>query len=320
MSILMQPASWRNRQDPVRAAGWFGFYVFAALVGGAVLGALLVRYGLSQEEGFVSSLVENHGGSRITRRIQTVVAVLLGPWMLKQIGWQGLSDLGWDNARRSAEAQRRDAYRGFGLGLIAMGGIFALAMISGARVWETFSFGSWIGRILSGFLITGIGVGILEETLTRGVLYRSMARCWGAWAGAVVSSLIFAYAHFLKARPESFEAGVFAAVQSSFLDGLRYEGFGFLKMLNMFLFGLLLCRLVARRGDIWYAVGLHASAVGLIKVISRQTSIADIPRNPWFGHSAKFDDGWLLTLILAVLIVAVDMVRSPSRESSRVHF
>ncbi|MCC5845059.1 MAG: CPBP family intramembrane metalloprotease [Verrucomicrobia bacterium] len=320
MSILIQPGSWRNRQDPVQAAWWFGFYVVAALVGGAFLGAFLVRYGLSQEEGFVSSLVENHGGSRITRRIQTVVAVLLGPWMLKQIGWQGLSDLGWDNPQRSAEAQRRDAYRGFALGLISVGGIFALAMISGARAWEPFSLGSWIGSILSGFLITGIGVGILEETLTRGVLYRSMARCWGAWTGAVVSSLIFAYAHFLKASPESFEAGVFAAVQSSFLDGLRMEQFGFLKLLNMFLFGILLCRMVARRGDIWYAVGLHASAVGLIKVISRQTTIAEIPRSAWFGHSAKFDDGWLLTLVLMVMIVVVDSVRSPSRESSRVHF
>lgn len=320
MSILIQPGSWKNRQDPVHAAWWFGFYVVLALLGGALLGALFVRYGLSRGEGLVYALVENHGGSRITRRIQTLVAVLLGPWILKQIGWQGFSDLGWDNPRRSFESQRRDAYRGFGLGLIAVGGIFVLAMWTGARRWEPFSAGSWVSSVLSGFLITGIGVGIIEETLTRGVLYRSMARCWGAWVAAVVSSLLFAYAHFLKATSESFEAGVFPAVQSSFLDGLRMEPLGFLKLLNMFLFGILLCRMVARRGDIWYAVGLHASAVGLIKVISRQTTIADIPRNLWFGHSAKFDDGWLLTLVLLFLIVVVDVVRSPSRESSRVHF
>jgi membrane protease YdiL (CAAX protease family) len=320
MSILIQPDSWRNRQDPLRAARWFGVYVFVALVGGAVLGALLVRYGLSQEEGFLSSLVENHGGSRITRRVQTILAVLLAPWMLKQIGWQGLSDIGWDNPHHSTESQRRDLYRGFAMGLIAVGGIFALAMLAGARTWEPSTAGAWTVSLLTSFLITGLGVGLIEETLTRGVLYRCMARCWGAWAAAVISSLIFAYAHFLKAQPESFEAGVWPAVVSSFVDGLRYEGFAFLKLLNMFLFGILLCRLVARRGDIWYAVGLHASAVGLIRVVSRQTTIADFPRNPWFGHSAKFDDGWLLTLILLVLIVAVDTVRSRSRESSRVHF
>lgn len=318
MSILIQPGPWKNRQDPVRSAGWFGLYVVAALLGGAILGALFVRYGLSREDGWVSLLVENHGGSRITRRIQTAAAVLLGPWMLKKIGWQGFSDLGWDHPYRTVRGQRRDALRGFWLGLLSVGGVFAVAILSGARVWEPFYAGSWIRSILSGFLVTGLGVGLIEETLTRGVLYRSMARCWGAWTGAVVSSLIFAYAHFLKARADRFEAGVFEAVHSSFVHGLQDEGFGYLKLFNMFLFGILLCRLVAKRGDIWYAVGLHASAVGLIKVISRQTHIRDIPRNAWIGHSAKFDDGWLLTLILAVLILAVDLVRSPSRESSRV--
>ena len=316
MSILYQPDSIRRKTDPVTAALWFALYVVVVFVGGALLGGWLVRLGMAAESGVWHDLITEHGGSRVTRRVQTVLAVLLGFWMLGRIGWQGLSDIGWDSLR-SVDTRLRDVCRGFALGFGVIGLIFGIALTLGAREWEPFSMGSWMASIFRGFLITGLGVGLIEETLTRGVLYRSMARAWTPWIGAVVSSVLFAYAHFLKATPESFDTGVFAVMVSSLTDGFAAPH-SLLKFFNMFLFGLVLCRFVQKRGDIWYAVGIHAAAVGLIRFISMQTNIAS-DRNPWIGHSAKFDDGWLLALLLCVVLVGLERFRSPSGEKLRVH-
>lgn len=308
MSILYQPDALRRRTDPLPAALWFALYVVVVIAGGALLGAFLVRLGLNADSGFWHDFVERHGGARITRRVQTGVAVLLGPWLLGKIGWRGFHDLGWES-QRSGATRLRDLFRGMGLGFGVMGILFGLALTLGAREWDPEPNRPWILSIFVGFLVTGLGVGIIEETLTRGVLYRSMARCWTPWTGAGVSSAVFAYAHFLKPTPESFEAGLFAVLGSSLFDEMQNPHVP-LKFLNMFLFGLALCRFVQRRGDIWYATGIHAAAVGLIKFVSDQTRIVG-DRIPWFGHSAKFDDGWLLTLLLLGILVGVEAFKSP---------
>lgn len=296
----------------------FAVYLVLVLLGGGLLGAWLVRWGMLADEGWWSDFVAVNRGDRIMRRVQTVVAILLAPWLLRCIGWRGLGDLGWSGSRRGIE-QRWDVYRGFLFGLLAMGSIFAVALWGGYREMTPSTFGHWMASMVTGFLITGLGVGIIEETLTRGVLYRSMARSWGPWAGALVSSLIFAYVHFMKASPESLDAGAWAAVQSSLSHGFVREQHGGLKFLNLFLFGMVLCRMVYHRGDIWYAVGLHASAVGMIRVISKQSErVGD--RSAWIGHSAKFDDGWMLTVLLILLWLGFEIFRSTHSGKRHVHF
>ncbi|MCC5846596.1 MAG: CPBP family intramembrane metalloprotease [Verrucomicrobia bacterium] len=319
MSILQQPSTLHRQKDPVAAALWFALYLFIVLVIGALFGAWLVRLGAQAESGFWSDFVGEQRGDRIMRRIQTLIAVLMAPLLLKKIGWEGLHDLGWDSMR-SWSTRRRDFYRGWVLGFLAIGLIFAISLYLDLRQWEPFKASAWLDTIFYGFLVTGLGVGIIEETLTRGVLYRSMARCWTPWGGALISSAIFAYVHFLKATPESIELGIFPAMVSSMIDGFRYEHHAFQKFVNLFLFGVVLCRMVHHRGDIWYAVGLHASAVGLIRFVSKLSDRYG-DRHAAIGHSAKFDDGWLLTVMLVILILGFEIFRSSGRSERRhVHF
>lgn len=319
MSILLNTPS-RNPEPSSRSALWFGFYFAAVMIGGALLGGWLIRSGIRAGDGLWHDLIAEHGPARILRRLQTLCAVLLAPWMLKKIGWRGFRDLGW-HASQTREARQQDFIRWFLIGLLAMGTVFATALVCGARHFHAFSFWVLFSSLISGFLITGIGVGIIEETLTRGVLYRSLARAWSPWWAAVVSSLLFAWAHFMKASPESFEQSLTAIVRASLFADFAKDTVP-LKFLNMFLFGLLLCRLVQKSGDIWAAVGLHAAAVGSIKVFSKLTDFDhDYGYRSWIGgHSAKFDDGWMLAFLLCLLLLlTVWQARQPS-PGRRVHF
>lgn len=319
MSILLNPPS-RSQLSTSRSALWFGLYFIMVMVGGAFLGGWLIRLGLQAGEGLWYDVIAEHGPARILRRLQTLCAVLLAPWMLKKIGWQGFRDLGW-HSTQSRQARKQDFFRWFLIGLFAMGLLFGLALLSGGRVFKPDSFWMLIGSMISGFLITGIGVGIIEETLTRGVLYRSLARAWSPWSAAIISSLLFAWAHFMKATPESFEQSLLAVVDASLFADFANAVVP-LKFLNMFLFGLILCRLVQKNDDIWAAVGLHAAAVGAIKVFSKLTEFdRDYGYRSWIGgHSAKFDDGWMLALILCLLLILVIWQQRNPSPSRRVHF
>jgi membrane protease YdiL (CAAX protease family) len=313
MSILLSPRS-SDRISPSRSFGWFLLYFVCVIGGGALLGAVLIRFGQQMDGGFWPELIAEHGPARVLRRLQTLLAVALAPWMLRKIGWRGFHDLGWASSSRR-DTRWTDFKGGFLLGLAVMAAIAATSLLLGVRSLLPFDGARLASSLFAGFLITGLGVGLIEETLTRGVLYRSMARAWSPWTAAIVSSLLFAWAHFMKASPESFALGPFEVLRSSLFDDLQ-RGTSPLKCLNMFLFGLVLCRLVYHRGDIWAAVGLHASAVGLIRVISKNTDYdRALPLHPWIGHSAKFDDGWLLSLLLFVLILFLELSPRLKRDS-----
>jgi membrane protease YdiL (CAAX protease family) len=319
MSLLMSSAPAAKRITTLSSATWFAVYFVTVMIGGAILGGWLIRFGLQSDSGFWHDFILEHGPSRILRRFQTVFAVLMAPWMLKKIGWGGIHDVGW-SSRQLRKERQQDFVRWFLLGLLAMVVIFTISMLSGVREWREISAGGLILSIIKGFLITGIGVGIIEETLTRGVLYRTLAKAWSPWSAALISSLLFAWAHFMKSTPESFEQGIPAIVLSSLFADFAKEVVP-LKFLNMLAFGIVLSRLVYYRGDIWAAVGLHAAAVGAIKVFSKLTEfVPEAGYQSWIGgHSSRFDDGWMLTLMLFIFFCLIEFRNRPLTPSSRVY-
>jgi len=290
-----------------RTLGIFIFFAFASLVGGAVLGTMLVRWGLSSGEGLLFSLIENHGGPTLVRRIQTLTAIALAPWLLKQIGWKGFSDLGWKTSKPEAF---RSALEGYAAGLLCMGVLCAIAFAFDARVYQVDDVANpWL-KVASGFIITGIGVGILEEIMARGVLFRSLARSTTPWLACLLTSILFSYAHFAEIEyPVVFEQGILASVKASLIGEFILENNSpiLLEFLNLAMLGIVFCRMVTLKGHIWLAVGFHASAVGMIKTISILTNINyDVPRSPWIGHNSGFLDGILCLIFLGLLLGIVE--------------
>lgn len=315
MPILQVPPNLTRRARPGAAAAWFTLYLLVVIVGGGLLGGWILHEVITSGYGLLFDLAEEHGPDRILRRFQTLLAVAFAPLLLKKIGWQGVKDVGWSSSQ-SRRSRRRDFFLWFAIGVGLMAILFSCSLFFGIRDWKPFSLGRWLGMLVPAFLVTGLGVGFLEETMARGVLYRSMARVWTPWVGALLSSGLFAFVHFMKAPRESFDQGAWEV----FLSSLTAEfelGPTPLKFLNMLLFGMVLSRLVHHRGDIWAAMGLHASAVGCIKWFSKQTQFnLELGYQPWLGgHSSKFDDGWAMSVLLVVVWMVLEITKGGRRES-----
>lgn len=279
----------------------------------------MIRLGLKTESGWWSDTVERHGPVRLLRYVQLLIAILSAPWILKKIGWRGFRDLGWNSIQSRAE-RCRDFYLWFGIGFLTMLVLFIISIVTGVREWNTFSLSRWVGGLFTTFLVGGIGLGILMETLSRGVLYRTLEKAWTPWVGAWVSSLLIAWVHFMETTRTSFDAGIGAVLSSTLFSVFSNPG-GRLTYLNLLMFGLVLCRLVYYRGDIWASIGLHASVVGCSKWLAQQSSFhQDFLHPGWIGgHRLPFNNGWLFTLVLVIFLSGIEWVyRSPS--SKRVHF
>lgn len=291
----------------IRTLRIFLFFAAASLVGGAVLGILLVKWGLRYPDSFFYPLIEGGEGTTVVRRVQTLVAIALAPWLLKSIGWKGFSDLGM----RCPKTQIfRFAGAGYLMGFLCMGILLMISIISGARIIEVDDVAyPWLS-ILRGVLITGIGIGIIEEILTRGVLFRSLARNISPWSAALLTSILFAYAHFAEIEYSSvFQESIYTGVKASLAGEFVLENNRpiILEFINLALLGIVLCRMVTYAGHIWLAVGFHASAVGMIKTISITTNInRQQERGFLIGHNSGFLDGVLCTLFLGIVLGIIE--------------
>ncbi|MEI7037556.1 type II CAAX endopeptidase family protein [Fulvimonas yonginensis] len=89
---------------------------------------------------------------------------------------------------------------------------------------------------LAAALTVGLGAGVGEEIIARGVLYRLVEEGLGSWAALVVSALFFGAAH-LSNPGATVWAGLAIAIEAGLLLGLLY--------------------LVTR--SLWVCMGLHAA-------------------------------------------------------------
>ena len=84
--------------------------------------------------------------------------------------------------------------------------------------------------------LTFIMVGILEEYLSRGYMQFVLTRGMGFWLASIVTSLLFAALHIPFNKNESV-----------------------IGLIAVFAVGLFFCLTLRRTGDLWFAVGFHAS-------------------------------------------------------------
>jgi uncharacterized protein len=107
-----------------------------------------------------------------------------------------------------------------------------------------------------GWALVFLMVGFFEELLFRGYLQFTLATAIGFWPSAILLSIVFGFVH-LGSRGENWMGGVTAG-----------------------LFGLFLCSTLRRTGNLWFALGLHASFV------YAETFIYSVPNSgfPSYGH------------------------------------
>jgi membrane protease YdiL (CAAX protease family) len=232
-----QPAS--NRQPELIGrgglrAGW-RLLIFTALVVVLIGSFVLIRNGglqgtldAQKHAGEVTVTPLLMGGSEaIVFALLCVAALIMG-----RIEHRSFSEYGLP----PRQALGKEFWIGSLLGFLAISGtLLAMFLLRGFRITGLALHGAAILYSLAGWGIAFLLAGLFEEFLCRGYLQYTLASGIGFWPAAFVMSGLFALGHAFN--PNETALGVAAVV----------------------LFGLLLCLLLRRTGNLWCAVGFHTA-------------------------------------------------------------
>ncbi|MGH7947990.1 MAG: lysostaphin resistance A-like protein [Candidatus Binataceae bacterium] len=211
------------------------------------------------------------------RVVMASVAVAL-VLFARQLGLGGLLRSGFAGPRRNLGS----AFRGIAVAFAAMAVLVLLAWL--ARGGRPPDWGS-IATNLPRWLMTAVTVALIEESFFRAILLGGMQREIGATRALVVSSIIYAGAHLVRAPDKyyvtSFEpaAGLHNLVASaSQLAGVEAAVPAFI---GLFILGLVLGRAYQLTGNLYFSMGLHAGIIVGLRVWSKCVWRAKLPF--WVG-------------------------------------
>jgi uncharacterized protein len=132
-------------------------------------------------------------------------------------------------------AFKKDFWIGTIVGFAAISGcLLAIFALHGFHITGLNIHGSIIPFATASWCVTFVIVGLSEEFTFRGYMQYTLTTGMGFWPAAVLMSLLFAAAH--TGNPGESKVGV----------------------ASVFLFGMLFCLFLRRRGTLWWAVGFHA--------------------------------------------------------------
>ena len=175
---------------------------------------------------------------------------------------------------------------------------------------HVFYFGSWAEhgtRAVKFALFWGVVfllVGVIEEFLLRGYAQFTLARGIGFWPAAVLLSMLFAAAHL--GNPGENRLGLAAIVP----------------------IGLFWCFTLARTGNLWFAVGLHAAwdwaesffyGTPDSGLIAQGHLLNSSYRGPvWLSGGTDGPEGSMLVFLLVALMFVAFHFTFPARDAGFV--
>jgi membrane protease YdiL (CAAX protease family) len=274
--------------------------VLASLLAGPVYLQLVHRFGAPGEP-----LPDWLDFPRVWNRLLMVGAVVVGAVLMARRGLWTREVLGWsgDGPPRFAQG----AACGLALGLLLL--VFQVLAEVRHVAWEL------APDVCARILFTALFVGLLEETLFRGVLWHEVRRRLPRGFAACVTAVIFALVHFIKAgwpegRPVTWSSGweVWAWMPAMWAAMPRIAAHG----ASLLALGLLLGIVRARDGGIARCAGWHA---GLVVILQAAPRVTDYDGGPWkWAMSRQIVNGWdcLAWLVLAILVLLAARNRRPA--------
>lgn len=284
----------------------------ATLVLASMTSVLLVEAARAIGGNFAAFLLDK-GPEKVMRRCLMGWGGIALWIAVRRAGWQGWRDCGWTSESGSDPEGLlpwERVLRGVGIAVLTMGVLRMATLAIGAHSWTPMDMGASarIGMVIR-FLWVGTVVALIEETAVRGVLYRVLARVSGIWPAALVSSGLFAVAHYLNPDPASFDVpGYFnrcvAVFQSTLASvALATTPWNWFSMVNLALMGVMLCVMQQRTGSVWMCVGAHAGWVFIIQSFHFFSDYAVIfPWDVLLAKHASATDGLVTTLMLLAIL------------------
>lgn len=165
------------------------------------------------------------GSEAITLLFLCIAALVMGKFEHRKFGEYGLP---------LRLALRKDFWIGSLTGFLTIGGtLLMMFLLHGFRVTGLAIHGTTILFSLFWWAVAFLLAGLVEEFLFRGYIQYTLASGIGFWPAAFLMSGLFGLGHFFNSKENA--VGSVAVV----------------------MFGLLLCLLLRRTGNLWCAVGFH---------------------------------------------------------------
>ena len=147
--------------------------------------------------------------------------------------------------------------------LVALGVMLVLFLVASAM--EGFPSAGYAARLLPKYVLSAVVIALIEEAFFRAVLFGGMEGDFGSTGALIVSSVIYALAHLLRAPARMYVTTLDLTV------GVRTLGLSFSQLsapasalptlIGLFLLGVVLAEAFILTGTVWFSVGLHAGFV-----------------------------------------------------------
>ncbi|HBA85528.1 MAG TPA: hypothetical protein DCZ95_15695 [Verrucomicrobia bacterium] len=300
-----------DKQSPRLFGAVVGLFA-GAVLGGALLAPHLYNFILYLGRHFQSleSLRDTDFSSVASRTMSILLVVGIYP-VFRWSGVRSLAAIGWGVDRDPSPRwpRMRQLLLGWGMGCASILCIYTLGVVSGA--YKVTNPGDWsiLGNVL-GYLAGGFLIGFLEETIFRGALYGGLRSLVGVAGGAVIASFLFSAVHF--ADPEPFVGVAYGhwysglELYSQLFNAVKFDVYFFPFCLTLFAMGLVLCVSYEYFGSLFFAMGLHAGWVWVMKM-GDYFIVKNGDRWSWaFGHDEAIARSYAaLGLLLVFLAVGV---------------
>jgi len=225
------------------------------------------------------------------------------------VAWRRL-DLG--NARELGLARPRWAAelgRGLGVGFAGLSVSLVVCMLAGALVPELrFAAAKTLRKALLG-LAAAVAIGTGEELLFRGVLLHRTARDLGRVAAVVLTALVYAAVHAIRAGavPGATITAWSGLERSATLVAPLLRRDALPSVVGLAGLGVLLAVARLRTGSLWVSIGIHAAWVAVFRVGRLCFAIQSQPLwlvGPGWPPLVGGVAGWLAIAITAGLLLS----------------
>lgn len=251
----------------------------------------------------------------------TISGVIFSLLYLRAAGEWGVAEIGLRIPARAWRIQFAAALA-IGIGLIAgMEAILVLLGVHRPDPEQNLAAAAIFARASSA-LIAGLLIAAFEETLFRGVLYAGIQRRLGAGAAVLLSSVVYAAAHFIKYPPPHAGTAIgwltafdlLPGALRRFADASVYDSIA-----AVFLLGVLLGLLRRHFGHVAAGIGLHAGVAATLLTVKYLTDFAPGSRfaflvSHYDNYQGWFACAWLATAVI-VFVALTRGAQSPNRGS-----
>jgi uncharacterized protein len=280
----------------MRALGWF----LAAILGTLVLAAL-AAWPVWQ---LVHAMQPDWPFHKIVSRLWQLLLLVGLAVAVRRLGLRTREDWGYGLPRRQF---LRQAGIGFAIGLATMLPMTIAIVALGIRVFPPDLTAAVVLEGIATGVVTGLLVGVVEETFFRGLMFRAVSRESGIAFAVATTAILYSAVHFLaRVRVPAAEVEWDSGLE---LLGVAFTNFAHPlsiadSFITLVLVGLLLALVRTRTGAIAAGIGLHMGWISVMKSTTYATDAVAVADYGYLIGSLDGYTGWLVAAWSLLMILA----------------